>query len=146
MGAPTLGDILALALQPERTIIERAGRGDSLALRDLATATHNDGVAMPGLAVIAEMGQALSFARLAAVDGTPDDLRAVVFLYGQLAAECRVRGDDVAADHYEAQGYVLAETMAESGDEDMAALVVAAAVDVSPGAHLEAKRLREVLR
>lgn len=146
-GERSLGDILGEALNSpsSRSPIHDAGRGDSDSLRSLASEHHNSGLDLTGLGRIAELGQALSFARLAAVNGTPGDLRAIVYLYGQLARECRALGDAAAADNYEGQGYLLAEIMAEEGDEDMASMVVASATAVSPGAHKTAKKLREAI-
>jgi urease accessory protein UreF len=142
MSEPTLGDILAEALRASTPPIIAAGRGDGEALRQLANSYFEGAYRCAGLQRVAELAQALTFARLACADGTPADGRIVVFLYGQLAAECRAAGVGAAGDNYEAQGYLLAEMMAESGDEEMADLVVASAAAVSPGAHIEAKRLK----
>lgn len=147
---PSLGEILSRALasaedaSPQSPLLGAAD-GDVDDLRSMVAASYNLAVERRGASCIAALGEALSFARLAAVNGTPEDMRVIVFLYGQIAAECRRAGDVGAADRYEGQGFLLAEMLAEDGNEEMADMVVLAAPAVSPGAHREAKRLREEL-
>lgn len=147
---PTLGEILSRALAsadeaPLQSPLLGAAVGDVDDLRSMRAVAYQSSRERRGAGVIAGLAEALSFARMAAVNGDWRDMRVVVFLYGQIAAECRRAGDADAGDAYEAQGYLLAEMMAEDGDEEMADMVVSAAHAVTPAAHMEAKRLREAL-
>jgi hypothetical protein len=72
--------------------------------------------------------------------------RVVVFLSAQLANECRLQGDDRAGDEFETQGLVLAEMLAEDGDEQMATMVAASGCAISVGVHRLAARLKALER
>lgn len=121
--------------------VHGAARGAIEDQRALAAVSYASGEGRQGAGTIAALAEALSFARLAAIDGARKDLQVVVFLYGRIATECREAGDPAAGDAYEARGYLLAELMAQDGDEDMAAMVVNAGTAVTPAAHREARRL-----
>lgn len=118
-----------------------AANGDGDDLRSLAAVAYEPGARRLTGGRIAAFAEALSFTRLAAVGGTQKDLQAVIFLCGRIAEECRNTGDLAAGDAYDARGFLLAELMAQAGDEAMAAMVAGAGAAVTASAHCEARRL-----
>lgn len=138
----TLGEILGQVLAPRpKPVVERAAEGDGYALSQFARGAYADAIKATGAERVALLGQAVAFGRLAMVHGDPADAHATVSILGELAAACRSLGAAVAGDQYEGQGVLLAELLAEDGDDEMADLIAANASQVTAGAFQEARRL-----
>lgn len=144
--APTLGDILAMALsampEPEpEPLILRASYGDLDALREMAANARGtiDGVGVS--APLAYM-EAITLQRLVAAQGDPDDVRALVVLLSSFASFWRGQGHPDLDTYFEAQALNHAESLAEDGDDEVADIVVAAADDLPAAVHIMARQLR----
>lgn len=136
------GDANAGALAgPEQPSIIRAGFGDLPALRELASAAYLNAradVPAPDLAYM----EAITYQRLAAAHGGNADQRTLLFLLADFARVWRENGNIDLATRFDAEALMLAERLAEEGDEEVGQMVVAAAPALPSAAFREALNLQ----
>lgn len=124
--------------------VERAALGDVAALRALVAqgleviATDDD----PDIQAIA-FAEAIAFARLAAVHGGTEDRHALLKLLCDFAALQAERGRQDIANRLEACGLLVAETLADEGDEHLAEMIAKAGATLPAEVFEEVQRLRE---
>lgn len=125
------------------TALTLAASGDLASLRDLTAAAYALGIdAEPALAFVA-YSEAITFARLAASHGGRDDLVSLMFLLSELARVLDEQGETALAICFEAQALLVAEGLVESGDEEIAAMVVRAGAIMPAAVFVEARRQKD---
>jgi hypothetical protein len=143
-----IGDIIAAALadqrectEPPEPLLVRASWGDIDALREISDAAYQ-AIGLPGVAKPLAFMEAITFARLAAAQGDGNDARVLMYLLSQFAAFWRDNDNVELAIQFEADALLLAEAMADEGDEEVGDMVVAAADHIPASVHLRVQQLR----
>ncbi|NQX95910.1 MAG: hypothetical protein HRT64_13520 [Erythrobacter sp.] len=127
-------------------VLARAASGDPKALRHLATQSVALASAFESPAGrVAAVAEAVTFTRLACVNGGLEEDRCLAVLYDSLADLCEDAEDQEAADAFRAQALLTAEGLADQGDEEMATLVVTAGGNLSADVHKRAAQIRELM-
>ena len=142
-----LGDLLSAALSkdPVEAPITGAAYGCPDALADLANGAYASAKVQSGMAALFCYIEALTFSRLLAAQGERDSATRVVFLLDEIGVQLLSLNERELSATYKGRGLLLAELMAEDGDDEMAAMVAAIASKLDEAVHLEAHRLRELI-
>lgn len=123
--------------------LDAAARGDLDALRALTDHSYCSALESEGWLAVMVLAEAITFARLAAAHGDRQDNVNLVFLLSAAAERMQQMGDIDLGNCLEAHSLVVAEEMAEAGDDEMAGVVIRASDKLSAEVFQEAKRQRE---
>lgn len=127
-------------------VLAKAASGDPEALRFLAKQSVSLASTFESpVGRVAAMAEAVTFTRLACVNGGIEEDKRLAVLYDALADLCEIAEDQEAADVFRAQALLTAESVADQGDEELANHIVAAAADLSPEVHKRAAKIRELM-
>jgi len=123
--------------------LTQAASGDIDAQRELANLNYS-GRYDPGAFTSVCYTEAIVWQRMVAARGTLEDRRALVYLLAEYSGWLSV-DEQAASNHFMAQAVMLAEALAEDGDELAAGWVASAADNISADVFLRARHMREVL-
>lgn len=151
MSGQSLGEILAAALAgqsdpapasyTEADLLGLACYGDVVCLRELSFRSR---AAVPHVGEQAPLAflEAITYGRLAAAQGEMADLRHLLLLLSDFGDywQSQQRGD--LAVSYHGQALLLAEALADQGDEQSATLIANSADPLPPSVIFEAQRLK----
>ena len=107
--------------------------------------TVNQNVHDPALRVIGLI-EALTFARMAALQGEQRDAEVFVFLLSQFASFENEQGRSDIGTRFEAMALNAANILADEGNEAMADMIARSGDTLSPEIFAEAQRQREAVR
>ncbi|WP_237487344.1 hypothetical protein [Parapontixanthobacter aurantiacus] len=99
----------------------------------------------PALRVIGFV-EALTFARMAALQGEQRDAEVFVFLLSQFAAFQNEQGRSDIGTRFEAAALNAANILADEGNEAMADMIARSGDTLDPAIFAEARRQREAVR
>lgn len=120
--------------------ITEAGQGDLAALRDLAESSFTAAVLNTDTFACIAYTEAVSFMRLAAAQGVRSDVLYLIFMLQQFAARLGAWGETRLATIFNAQALIVAENLANSGDEVGADIVLNIGKDMGAEVFAEARR------
>lgn len=124
--------------------LTRAASGDIDAQRELASINYG-GRYEPGAFTSICYTEAIVWQRMVAARGTLEDRRALVYLLAEYSGWLSSPDELAASNHFMAQAVMLAEALAEDGDELSAEWVAAAADGLNADVFLRARHMREVM-
>ena len=121
-----------------------AADGDGAAFSALAALYYHHADAGVEPAVIA-LARAVEFGRLAAMKGGRREWIAFLYLLEEHSHALRDVGLTGRANSVQAEAFVLAEEIAEQGDEELAEMVVTGAAEVDPAVLMIAREMRRAV-
>lgn len=123
--------------------LTRAASGDIEAQRELAEINYA-GRLDPGAFTDVCYTEAIVWQRMVAARGTLKDRHTLVFLLAEFSGWLSDH-EPAASNHFMAQAVMLAEALAEDGDEQAAGWVASYADKLDPEVLLRARQMREAL-
>lgn len=120
--------------------IAEAGQGDLAALRDLAEASFKAALLNTGKFACIAYAEAVSFMRLAAAQGGHTDQLDLIFMLQQFAVRLGSWGETRLEMIFNAQALMVADHLADAGDEVGAEIVLQIGKDMDAEVFAEARR------